>query len=136
MRWRTSLSHASPVLIIPTPSAASNLNHLHRNVHSYVFEFVATVKDPNALKRGDPGYFDSIPDRSSSRFPASGAGGYGRDAQAQGREELPLPTRPPYTAFVGNLAFETIEDDLSMFFEGIEVRLTSVCISCFPLQWY
>jgi translation initiation factor 4B len=36
---------------------------------------------------------------------------------------LPLPTRPPYTAFVGNLAFETIEDDLQGFFEGLEVGL-------------
>jgi RNA recognition motif-containing protein len=45
------------------------------------------------------------------------------------REELPLPTKPPYTAFVGNLAFETEEEDLSMFFEGLEVSLDLFCQS-------
>jgi translation initiation factor 4B len=81
------------------------------------------VKDPNALKRGDPGYFDSIPDRGASRYPTGpGAGG-----DRGGREELPLPTKPPYTAFVGNLAFETEEEDLSMFFEGLEVGFARIC---------
>ncbi|KDQ13467.1 hypothetical protein BOTBODRAFT_33485 [Botryobasidium botryosum FD-172 SS1] len=32
------------------------------------------------------------------------------------REELPLPTEPPYTAFVGNLAFDIIEADVEDFF--------------------
>lgn len=38
------------------------------------------------------------------------------------REELPLPTKPPYTAFVGNLSFETSEGDLSDFFSSLTVR--------------
>lgn len=38
------------------------------------------------------------------------------------REDLPLPTEPPYTAFVGNLAFDLIETDLEEFFAGSEVR--------------
>lgn len=38
------------------------------------------------------------------------------------REDLPLPTEPPYTAFVGNLAFDLIETDLEEFFAGTEVR--------------
>jgi hypothetical protein len=32
------------------------------------------------------------------------------------REDLPLPTRPPYTAFIGNLAFDLTELDLENFF--------------------
>jgi hypothetical protein len=32
------------------------------------------------------------------------------------REDLPLPTAPPYTAFVGNLAFDVTESEMSDFF--------------------
>ncbi|CAE7199502.1 unnamed protein product [Rhizoctonia solani] len=32
------------------------------------------------------------------------------------REDLPLPTAPPYIAYVGNLSFDLIEDDLGQFF--------------------
>ncbi|KAG8930365.1 hypothetical protein FRC00_001184 [Tulasnella sp. 408] len=41
------------------------------------------------------------------------------------REELPLPTKPPYTAFVGNLAFDISEHDVEDFFK---VPLKSVKI--------
>lgn len=37
------------------------------------------------------------------------------------REELPLPTAPPYTAFIGNLTFETDEAELSSFFSDLKV---------------
>lgn len=33
-------------------------------------------------------------------------------------EDLPLPTHPPYTAFVGNLAFDITEKDLEDFFQS------------------
>lgn len=36
------------------------------------------------------------------------------------REELPLPTVPPFTAFVGNLTFETDEDALRSFFTDLQ----------------
>jgi translation initiation factor 4B len=36
------------------------------------------------------------------------------------REELPLPTVPPFTAFVGNLTFETDEEELRSFFGDLE----------------
>ncbi|KAF9243569.1 hypothetical protein BU15DRAFT_86502 [Melanogaster broomeanus] len=32
------------------------------------------------------------------------------------REDLPLPTQPPFTAFVGNLAFDITESELESFF--------------------
>lgn len=38
------------------------------------------------------------------------------------REDLPLPTQAPYTAFVGNLAFDLTEIDLEEFFAGQKVR--------------
>lgn len=36
------------------------------------------------------------------------------------REELPLPAVPPFTAFVGNLTFETEEDQLRDFFADLD----------------
>ena len=38
------------------------------------------------------------------------------------REDLPLPTSPPYTAFIGNLAFDVTESQMAAFFDGYEVR--------------
>jgi hypothetical protein len=38
------------------------------------------------------------------------------------REDLPLPTSPPYTAFIGNLAFDVTEVELEGFFSGTKVR--------------
>lgn len=32
------------------------------------------------------------------------------------REDLPLPTAPPYTSFVGNLAFDISEDEMIEYF--------------------
>ncbi|EGN99014.1 hypothetical protein SERLA73DRAFT_181797 [Serpula lacrymans var. lacrymans S7.3] len=32
------------------------------------------------------------------------------------REDLPLPTQPPYTAFIGNLAFDMTESELESYF--------------------
>jgi hypothetical protein len=40
------------------------------------------------------------------------------------REELPLPTQPPYTAFVGNLPFDITDGELGDHFAPNEV--------CFP----
>ena len=37
------------------------------------------------------------------------------------REDLPLPTSPPYTAFIGNLAFDVTESEMASFFGGHEV---------------
>jgi translation initiation factor 4B len=37
------------------------------------------------------------------------------------REELPLPSKPPYTAHLGNLSFDATEGDVNDFFSGCEV---------------
>ena len=47
--------------------------------------------------------------------------------QLSHREDLPLPTEPPYTAFVGNLAFDLTEIDLEEFFAGHQVR-SRLCV--------
>ncbi|KAF9650182.1 RNA-binding domain-containing protein [Thelephora ganbajun] len=38
------------------------------------------------------------------------------------REDLPLPTSPPYTAFIGNMAFEVTESEMATFFGGHETK--------------
>ncbi|KAL8697651.1 MAG: hypothetical protein Q9201_007023 [Fulgogasparrea decipioides] len=42
------------------------------------------------------------------------------------REQLPLPTKPPYTVHLGNMAFDATEGDVHDFFSGCQV--TSVRI--------
>ncbi|KAF1355879.1 hypothetical protein EJ07DRAFT_168041 [Lizonia empirigonia] len=37
------------------------------------------------------------------------------------REQLPLPSKPPYTAHLGNLSFDATEGDVNDFFSGCEV---------------
>ncbi len=42
------------------------------------------------------------------------------------REQLPLPTKPPYTVHLGNMSFDATEGDITDFFSGCQV--TSVRI--------
>ncbi|KAE8543272.1 hypothetical protein D1P53_000763 [Cryptococcus gattii VGV] len=73
----------------------------------------AREESGSGLKRGDPGYFESLPDRGSRQATFPGA-------PAQ-REELPLPTVPPFTAFIGNLSFEPdVEDEVRAFFNDLD----------------
>lgn len=37
------------------------------------------------------------------------------------REELPLPTQPPYTAHLGNMSFDATQGDVADFFQECEV---------------
>ncbi|PPQ82330.1 hypothetical protein CVT26_013149 [Gymnopilus dilepis] len=45
---------------------------------------------------------------------------------APSREDVPLPTQPPYTAFVGNLAFDLTESELEQFFNGIKTKSVKI----------
>jgi hypothetical protein len=47
------------------------------------------------------------------------------DRQGPPREDLPLPTQPPYTAFIGNLAFDLTEQELDDFFASSKVCMSS-----------
>ncbi|KAI0762040.1 hypothetical protein BC629DRAFT_1294352 [Irpex lacteus] len=42
------------------------------------------------------------------------------------REDLPLPTEPPYTAFVGNLAFDLTEQEIEDFFSGHQLKSVKI----------
>lgn len=42
------------------------------------------------------------------------------------REEVPLPSQPPYTAFVGNLSFDLTEAELGEFFQPLKVKEVKV----------
>ncbi|BGP28051.1 translation initiation factor eIF-4B [Rhodotorula toruloides] len=54
---------------------------------------------------------------------SGGPGGFGdRDDGRPPRAEVPFPTAPPYTAFVGNLSFETSEAEIEDFFTGLSVK--------------
>lgn len=58
------------------------------------------------------------------RMDRGGGFGAGRDGEDRPpRAEVPIPTAPPYTAFVGNLAFDTTEGDLDGFFAPLQVCL-------------
>ncbi|KAF2225891.1 hypothetical protein BDZ85DRAFT_72779 [Elsinoe ampelina] len=64
-------------------------------------------------------------DRGGDRGFGSSRGGF-EDRPRQSREQLPLPTRPPYTAHLGNLSFEVTDTDVQSFLDGCDV--TSVRI--------
>jgi RNA recognition motif-containing protein len=44
------------------------------------------------------------------------------DRSGMQRDDLPLPTQPPYTAFIGNLAFDLTEMELEDLFSPLKVR--------------
>jgi RNA recognition motif-containing protein len=51
---------------------------------------------------------------------------YAEGGGYSGREQLPLPTKPPYTVHLGNMSFDATEGDIQDFFAGCSV--TSVRI--------
>ncbi|KAL8916366.1 MAG: hypothetical protein Q9208_008556 [Pyrenodesmia sp. 3 TL-2023] len=65
-------------------------------------------------------------DRSFSSAPAYGGGSSYADRGYSTREVLPLPSKPPFTVHLGNMAFDSTEGDVHDFFSGCEV--TSVRI--------
>ncbi|KAJ7284713.1 hypothetical protein C8J57DRAFT_700522 [Mycena rebaudengoi] len=49
-----------------------------------------------------------------------------RGSQGPPREDLPLPTQPPYTAFIGNLSFDLTEHELEEFFGSSKTKTIKI----------
>ncbi|OJD16802.1 hypothetical protein AJ78_03045 [Emergomyces pasteurianus Ep9510] len=80
-------------------------------------EFPMPVPEPRAAYGGERRNFGYGND----------TGGIERDHRGYAiREELPLPTQPPYTAHIGNLSFEATQADISDLF--VECDVTNVRI--------
>ncbi|KAG5723855.1 putative RNA-binding protein sce3 [Termitomyces sp. T112] len=47
-------------------------------------------------------------------------------AAAPPRDDIPLPTNPPYTAFIGNLAFDLTETELEEFFAPLKAKSVKI----------
>lgn len=71
----------------------------------------APIARPEGFSSSGGGDFMSRPDRGDRS-----------DYLGPPREELPMPTAPPYTAFLGNLAFDVGESEVEGFFDGMKVR--------------
>ncbi|KAI5481291.1 translation initiation factor eIF-4B [Pseudohyphozyma bogoriensis] len=70
----------------------------------------------------------NLQDRSGGFGDRPGRERGGFESDRPPRAEVPIPTAPPYTAFVGNLSFETGEADIADFFAGLtttSIRLVS-----------
>ncbi|GAA5837801.1 hypothetical protein JCM11251_002326 [Rhodosporidiobolus azoricus] len=93
---------------------------------SWADEMDALPSGPSMAPREDgPGIGGShltrnMRDRGGPDGARGGFGGFGDDRPQ--RAEVPIPTAPPYTAFVGNLSFETGEQDVAAFFDGLGVK--------------
>ncbi|KAF3923283.1 hypothetical protein ABW21_db0202067 [Orbilia brochopaga] len=81
---------------------------------------------PTAPSSGErTGYGNrSRSDYGSGNRMGGGFGGFGGDRgddDRYRRVDLPLPTKPPYTAHVGNLSFDATEEDISIYFSECEI---------------
>lgn len=80
----------------------------------------AWVTDPSAQHRHMPAA-ESVektalgPSVAIALTPSADRGGYSV------REQLPLPSKPPYTVHLGNMSFDATEGDVEDFFAGCEV---------------
>lgn len=80
---------------------------------------------------------ENLPTAPAARAPDDGPSDrYGRGdrdfssrpdrPQIAPREDLPLPSAPPYIAYIGNLSFDLIEDDLGQFFAPESLKSVKV----------
>ncbi|GAB00022.1 uncharacterized protein L969DRAFT_105330 [Mixia osmundae IAM 14324] len=84
---------------------------------SWADEMDSLPTAPSGRVAGEPGF-------GQGRFTAGGYGDRAGGIDRAPRADVPLPTKPPYTAFVGNLSFEVTDSDLRALFA--EEQVTTV----------
>ncbi|GAA5841092.1 hypothetical protein JCM3766R1_006663 [Sporobolomyces carnicolor] len=93
---------------------------------SWADEMDTLPTGPSAAAFGDAGVGLGGSHLTRNMRGQDGPGGFGgRDRYDDGRPqraEVPIPTEPPFTCFVGNLTFEVIEPDVEDFFTGLSVK--------------
>ncbi|THH29483.1 hypothetical protein EUX98_g4722 [Antrodiella citrinella] len=103
-------------LIPPKKAQKMSLNAFLGDGGSWADEMDSLPTAPAARTGDDQGGDRRRDDFMSSRPDRSGPP----------REDLPLPTEPPYTAFVGNLAFDLTELDLEEFFGADKTKSVKI----------
>ena len=99
---------------------------------SILFQHTLTLNTLWHTASGNPADSQGLGGSHLSLGMGGGPGRYGDDASGFGdsarslRPEVPFPKQAPYTAFVGNLTFETVEADIHHFFNGLEVSSGSL----------